>query len=272
MNSMLVQEFVKAIKMDLNVDLSDYAEGSLERRITQVFFKLNLKSINQMRQKLALGQIKGNDILNEITVNTTEFFRDPTIWADLKTVIVNHLAKQTEIKIWHAGCSTGEEVYSMAILLAELDLIERCKITASDLNDKVVKDAQKGSYHKRFLADMYNNYEKAFDSVDLTSYYELEGPNFIMNENLKRYITFKITNLITLEPFNKFDLILCRNVVIYFNKDLQNRCLSLFNQSLFSNGFLLIGSSESIDFLDDTDKFQTINYSSNIFQKKPPVI
>ncbi len=272
MNSILVQEFVQAIKMDLRVDLSNYAESSLERRITHVFFKFNLKSINQMRQKLALGQLKGNEILNEVTVNTTEFFRDPNVWTDLRAIIVNHLSKQAEIKIWHAGCSTGEEVYSMAILLTELDLIERCKIVASDLNDKVVKEAQRGLYHKRFLTDLFDNYEKAYDSVDLSSYYELEGYNFAINESLKRNITFKTTNLITVEAFNKFDLILCRNVLIYFNKDLQNRCLNLFNQSLFSNGFLIIGSSESIDFLDDINKFQAINYSSNLFQKKPPVV
>lgn len=269
MNSFLVQDFIQSVKTDLGFDLSNYASSSLERRITHVFFKFNLKSIPHMRQKLLSGELKKNDLLNEITVNTTEFFRDPLIWTDLRNVILEHLARQDRIKIWHAGCSSGEEVYSMAILLTELDLIDKCQIFATDLNDKVVKDAQLGRFNKRNLEDLYNNYEKAFGNVDLSSYYELDGFYFRVNEALKQNIHFRTANLINLEPFNKFDLILCRNVLIYFNKELQNQCLSLFNQSLFTKGFLIIGGSESIDFLDDVKAFKIINYSTNIFQKKP---
>ncbi len=265
----LTKDFIDAIKLDAGVDLSNYALSSLERRITHVFFKFNLKSIAHMRLKIQAKELSVIDVLNEITVNTTEFFRDPAVWNDLKSLFTNYLSHQNEIKIWHAGCSSGEEVYSMAILLTEMDLISRCKIIASDINEVVLNTAQRGVYHKRFLNDLYNNYEAAFNEVDLSSYYTLQNYNFILKPELSQNIQFKKMNLIGLEPFNKFDLILCRNVLIYFNKDLQNNCLKLFRETLFGNGFLMIGNSESIDFLDDMYAFNNINYHSNIFRKKP---
>ena len=199
-------------------------------------------------------------IVKEITVNTTELFRDPQVWQAVKYAILPKLKNNSVINIWHAGCSTGQEVYSMLILLNELNLLEKTKVYATDLNADVLENARQGLYKYRFNIGYLDNFDKVikenpynfeeYNDIPYESYFEIDKANDLikMNPRLREKPIFKKHDLVTEDNtlYVKFDIILCRNVIIYFNYDLQNRVFDLFHKNLYESGCLILGLHETI--------------------------
>ena len=254
-----IQVFVSALKSSSGYDFSEYSEKSLKRRLTKVMMD------NKMELIHLVAEIKKNTqfaekIVKEITVNTTELFRDPPIWQALRFKILPSLRDLKSINIWHAGCSTGQEVYSMMILLNELGLLEKTKIYGTDINTDVLDMARKGWYKYRFNIGYLDNYDKVikenpynyekYSDVPYTKYFDIDKTkDYIkMNQFLSEKPIYKKHDLVKDENifFNKFDIILCRNVIIYFNYNLQNRVFNLFQNSLYQGGYLLLGMHETI--------------------------
>jgi chemotaxis protein methyltransferase CheR len=275
--SLDLQQFIIALRNYSNYDFSEYSDKSLKRRLAKVLidYKLELSGlITQMRNNPQMVE----QVVKDITVNTTELFRDPLVWQHLRHVILPKLKHQQTINIWHAGCSTGQEVYSMLMILNELDLLDRTRLYASDLNTDVLQTAKKGQYKYRFnIAYLDNfdkvmkenpfNYEEFFD-IPYSKYFEIdkEKDYIKMHSFLTEKPVFKKLDLVKDNNlfFVKFDIIICRNVIIYFNYDLQNKIFELFHNNLYSNGYLWLGMHESI-LGPFASKFEKLGHT---YQKK----
>ena len=275
--SLDLQQFITAVRNYSSYDFSEYSDKSLKRRLAKVLVDYKLDTTG------LIGQMRNNNVLVEqvvkdITVNTTELFRDPHIWQHVKHVLLPKLKLQPTINIWHAGCSTGQEVYSMLIVLHEHNLLERTKLYASDLNNDVLQIAKKGVYKFRFNIAYLDNFDKAlkenplnyeeYSDVPYSKYFEIdkEKDAIKMHSFLCEKPTFKKHDLVK-EPnpfYLKFDLIICRNVIIYFNYDLQNKVFDLFYNNLYPNGFLWLGMHESI-MGPFASKFEKVGH---FYQKK----
>jgi len=253
------QLFIYALKNSSKYDFSQYSEKSLKRRLAKVL------SDNRLALPLLINRMKNDGnfvekIVNEITVNTTELFRDPQVWQAIRYAILPKLKNNSVINIWHAGCSTGQEVYSMLILLNELGLLERTKVYATDLNAEVLENARQGKYKYRFNIGYLDNFDKVikenpynfeeYNDVPYDNYFYIDKTNDLikMNNQLRDKPIFKKHDLVTEDNtlYVKFDIILCRNVIIYFNYDLQNRVFDLFHKNLYENGCLILGLHETI--------------------------
>lgn len=259
---LLFEDILKKYKTDLSL----YATASLERRLDR-FFTLNYTgSATQLRQKLLSEPEYYDFFIREITVNTTEMFRDPGCWKILREQILPSLQHLPTIRIWHAGCSSGEEVYSMAILLKETGLLHKTNIVASDLNRKVMEVAKNGIYALKSFDVNSENYVASGGPGNLSDYYTVYDNQVHMHKELIEHVRFTRHDLSTGEPFSKFDLILCRNVMIYFNKALQEKVFSLFHSSLFKNGYLLIGKKETMSYYTCSREFNSFNEQERIYR------
>lgn len=205
--------------------------------------------------------------IQEITVNVTEMFRDPQFYKKLNDKVLPVLASYPSIKIWHAGCSTGEEVYSLAILLHEMDLLKRVRIYATDINTLALEKARKGIIDVRLVKEYTRNYIKAGGKSDFSSYYTARYDNAIIHRHLRERVVFSQHNLVADSVFNEFQLICCRNVLIYFNSFLQNRVLQLFYNSLSPLGYLALGIKESLLFTGLQHKFEVADGTAKIFRR-----
>jgi chemotaxis protein methyltransferase CheR len=250
---------INTLKLISEYDFTDYSDKSFTRRVEKLLTD-NKLDINSLIQKLRKDPVFLEKAVRDITVNTTELFRDPKAWHTLRYRILPKLKDNNVINIWHAGCSTGQEVYSMMILLNELDLLEKTKIYATDLNTDVLEVAQKGIYKYRFNIGYLDSFDKVIKEnpynfeevrdVPYSKYFEIDKAQdtIKMNSFLKEKPVFRKHNLVTGGNifYTKFDLILCRNVLIYFNNALQNKVFELFHKSLFDGGYLILGIHESM--------------------------
>ena len=251
--------FVTALKNHSDYDLTDYSEKSLKRRLQKVFVDHKIDLLGLIT-RIKKDRIFLNEIINDITVNTTELFRDPQIWHTLRYRILPLFKNRKNINIWHAGCSSGQEVYSMLILLNELGLFDSAKVLATDINPEVLDQAAKGVFKYRFNIGYLDNFDKVirenpfnFDEyydVPYDKYFQINKTKDIiqMNQFLVDKPFFRRHDLVVdgNMMFAKFDIILCRNVIIYFNYDLQNRVFKLFYENLFNDGILILGMHETI--------------------------
>ena len=253
------QLFIYALKNFSKYDFSQYSEKSLKRRLAKVL------ADNRMTLNALINRMKNDNqfiekIVKEITVNTTELFRDPQVWQAIKFAVLPKLKDNSIINIWHAGCSTGQEVYSMLILLQELDIFDRAKVYATDLNTDVLEGARQGIYKYRFNLSYLDNFDKVikenpynfeeYNDIPYEKYFEIDktADTIKMNNILKEKPIFKKHDLVTEDNtlYVKFDIILCRNVIIYFNYELQNRVFDLFHRNLYDSGCLILGLHETI--------------------------
>lgn len=262
-----LKNLIAIIKERHNFDFSNYAMSSFKRRVDRVMQLYNFNTIEDLIQKLNKEKPFYEKFLKEITVNTTEMFRDPSLWRKLKNEIMPILSGNQNIRIWHAACSSGEEVYSMAILLKELNLLERAIIYATDINEDVLETAKSGLYNSRNMEINQSNFERFGSNNKLSDYYEVVDDKVKFDTNLIKNVKFTIHDLVNGTSFHKFDLILCRNVMIYFNLTLQDRAVSLFHESLFNNSFLAVGSKETIAWCKTADKFSTYCADEKIYRK-----
>lgn len=251
--------FSNTIKSSSNYDFSEYSDKSLKRRLAKILMDQKLEFSTFLMQ-LKSNPVYLEKVVKDITVNTTELFRDPAIWQLLRYNILPKLKNQQSINIWHAGCSTGQEVYSMLILLHEERLFDKAKVYATDINSDVLQVAKKGVYKYRFNINYLDNFDKAirenpynydaFGDTPYEKYFTIDKAKDLIKMNpfllekpiFKKQDLVKDSNLF----YVKFDLILCRNVIIYFNYELQNKVFELFHNNLYPSGYLLLGMHESI--------------------------
>lgn len=263
-----LQKLAQFVKDRYNYDFQDYAMSSFRRRISRILELYKLKSIDALIQLLERQEHFAEEFVSEITVNVTEMFRDPTFWKSLRDdILPNLFLGKDQITIWHAGCSSGEEVYSMAILLQELGLLDRAKLVATDMDRAIIKRAKRGIYPLKNMEVSQKNYERLEGKHSIQNYYEEKNGEALMDERLARNISFRRHDLVLGEPFSKFDLVLCRNVMIYFNQHLQNRVLHKLHESLHRYGYLIIGSKESLIWCDIAYKFIVVNNEEKMYKK-----
>lgn len=239
-------------------DFHDYSKASLKRRIDRLFTLDKFPSFAEFRYRIRTDEAYLKRFVEEITVNVTEMFRDPSFYETLRKEVLPVLATYPLIRIWHAGCSTGEEVYSMAILLQEANLLHKSLLYATDLNPDVLEKAKKGIFPLSQLKLYSENYIEAGGRKEFSSYYTSRYDRAKFDSALSEKMIFATHNLVSDRSFNEFQLILCRNVMIYFDKDLQDRVLKLFDQSLESLGFLALGSKETLRFSEIASKYKQL--------------
>lgn len=262
-----IKRFTNAILTKYGYDFTDYALSSFKRRVILVLKRYGMASMDVLINRVVNDIPFFDQVLRDITVNTTEMFRDPTFFRALRTQVVPILASRPEFNIWHAACSTGEEVFSLAILLKEEGLLSRANIYATDINHQVLKKAAQGRFALRNVPLFTQNYEQSGPKAALTDYYKTEGNEMVFDPTLIKDIKFKHHDLAVDDHFYKFDLILCRNVMIYFNQQLQNRVFEMLHQSLFVGGYLTLGAKESMVWCRIADKFETVNDLERIYRK-----
>lgn len=262
-----IDRIIDALYDSSGIDFSNYAFSSFKRRIMR-FLEINkIRDLNRFIERIIADKSYSDSLIKEITVNVTEMFRDPSFWIALRDSILPKISSSSDIKIWHAACSTGEEVYSMAILLKESDLLQRSKIVATDLNSSVLKVAQEGAYSLRSQEINCKNYDQFAGNGKLTDYYTIIGNTAQFDKRLIDNVDFRCHNLAQDGPIPFFDLILCRNVLIYFNFDLQEKVIQTFSKSMSTGSFIGIGSKESIRWCNTCGSFEVVSYEEKIYRK-----
>jgi chemotaxis protein methyltransferase CheR len=259
-------ELIDLVKKIHGFDFSDYTKASFKRRLDRIMM---LKKYNfyDLKHILVNNPDFFQEFLEEITVNVTEMFRDPAFYKALNNQVMPYLSTYQHIKIWCAGCSSGEEVYSLAILLNEEKLSKKSFIYGTDINTEVLKEARKGIYSLRKIKSYAENYLFTGLPGSITDHFTIMYDAAAIHSELKQNTLFSVHNLISDTIFNEFQMISCRNVFIYFETELQERILEIFYKSLCPLGYLCLGNKETIrsDFF--RKKFKVINQKENIYQK-----
>ena len=252
-------QIIQTIRSVSAYDFSDYSEKSLKRRFSKILLDYRTTTNDLLRQLKAQPKFV-EEVIKKVTVNSTELFRDPPIWYSLRSEVLQKLAQKPVIRIWHAGCSTGQEVYSMIILLNEMKLLNKAELYATDLNTDAIDIAKKGIYKYKFNINYLDNFDKVIRNdannpliirdIPYSKYFEIDqlGDRIVINKSLLEKPVYAKHDLVKEgNIFNiNFDLIMCRNVIIYFNYNLQNKIFQLFHSSLSNDGFLMLGIHESI--------------------------
>ena len=260
--------FLDAIYQRHGYDFKHYAQASVRRRVRQILAKSGCASIGEMIPRLLCDEDFGRMVIFEFSITVTEMFRDPDFYCSVRKNVLPYLRTFPFTKVWHAGCATGEEVYSLAILLQEEGLYDRATIFATDFNDAVLEKAKEGIYALKDIRQYTSNYLKSCGTRSFADYYHAQYESAIMDQSLKRNITFASHNLVTDGVFGEMHLIFCRNVLIYFDKTLQNRVLHLFADSLGLGGFLCLGTKETLQFSDVADRFKVVDEQEKVYQKR----
>jgi chemotaxis protein methyltransferase CheR len=262
-----LKRITELIHSKYGYDFRNYAMSSFKRRILRILELKNL-SVESLIKKLNESPAFINEFLDELTVNVTEMFRDPSFWRVMRDEIIpGILLNHKTFNIWHAGCSSGEEVLSMAILLKEMGIHNDVSLFATDLDVNILEKAKSATYPAKNMELNEKNYIRFEGKWSLRDYYKEETGRVFFDKNLYNNVTFRKHDLVVGEIFNKFDLILCRNVMIYFNQTLQNEVLKKFHESLFKYGYLCIGSKESLIWCDVANRFLVANNEEKVYKK-----
>ena len=240
-------------------DFSGYSRASLRRRILRLYSMDNFTNFASFRYQLRSDTNYFSRFLEQVTVNVTEMFRDPEFFQLLRSQVLPVLGTYPFIRVWIAGCSTGEEAYSMAIILKELNLLHKSLVYATDINEVVLSKASKAYFPLQKMQVYTENYLKAGGQKDFSDYYTANYTLAKFNNELKQKIIFSTHNLVSENSFNQFQLILCRNVLIYFERRLQIKVLELFNNSLENLGYIGLGSKESLEYSSVYNKYERLN-------------
>lgn len=262
-----IKLLLDAIYEKYSYDFRGYAMTSMKRRLETARARFDLKSLSSLQELVLYDEKFFSELLQYLTVPTTEMFRDPTYFLALREEVFPILKTYPSIKIWVAGCSTGEEVYSLAILLREEELLDRSLIYATDINPLSLKKAEQGILKDDRYDEYEDNYRKSGGKHRLSDYMTSKYDSLLMDRSLKKNIVFADHSLATDQVFSEVQLVSCRNVLIYFERDLQNRALGLFYESLSRKGFLGLGMKESIRFSAYGKHFHDFSKSEKIFQR-----
>lgn len=265
-----VRLLVEAIYLRWGHDFRDYSVASLHRRVNHAREQLGLPTITALQDRMLHDADVFTQLLQFLTVPVSEMFRDPPYFLALRRQVAPVLRTYASIKVWVAGCSTGEEVYSLAILLQEEGLLERAMIYATDINHASLERARKGIYPLESMQQFTQNYQRAGGTESFARYYTAGYGGAMFDRGLRERITFADHSLATDSVFSETHLVSCRNVLIYFNRKLQDRALGLFHDSLAHRGFLGLGSKETLDFSAWAHRFEPVAKRERIFRKRPP--
>lgn len=256
------------LKENFGYDFRDYAMSSFKRRIRRIIELYKFKSVDALIDKLNKTPSFFDEFVSEITVNVTEMFRDPDFWQVLRDhIIPNILLNHNKINIWHAGCSSGEEVFSSLIMLQEMGVLNKAKIVATDIDTAIIDRAKRGMINVKNMELNGKNYERYQGKSNLNDYFKQDGNMVSFDRSLLENVRFRKHDLVLGDVFSKFDLVLCRNVMIYFNQALQNAVLYKLHESLFKYGYLAIGSKESLIWCDIANKFIVVNNEEKVYKK-----
>lgn len=258
---------IEAIYLKYSYDFRDYSGSSLKRRVTHAMRQFDCKTVSALQERIIHDPGAFHELLQFLTIPVSEMFRDPSYFLSLRQEVVPVLRTYPSLKVWIAGCSTGEEVYSMAILLHEEGLLERTLIYATDINPQSLEKARKGIYALDNMRKYSENYQQSGGRGSLSDYYTAAYDGALFDKALRDNVTFADHSLATDSVFSETQLISCRNVLIYFNKQLQDRALGLFHDSLCRRGFLGLGSKESLDFSAYAGSFEALNRQQRVFRK-----
>jgi chemotaxis protein methyltransferase CheR len=255
---------IEATKRCWQYNLSGYTRASLSRRVDKTCQQLGLTTKQALIPALLEDRTVFELLLSNLSVTVTEMFRDPQVYKSLRDEVLPRLSTYPFIRVWHAGCATGEEMYSLAILFDEAGLLERTTFVGTDINKKSLKTAQEGIYPLDSLKKYASLYRQAQCQGSFADYFHASYGQARMAEKLRNRMQFEVHDLNGDDVFGEFQLIMCRNVLIYFAKPLQKRALDIFNRSLVSNGFLCLGLRE---YLVEQQGWKDINKPLNIYQK-----
>jgi chemotaxis protein methyltransferase CheR len=262
-----VRLLLDAVQRRYGFDFRDYAYSSMRRRIWNTVQEESLGSLAELQGRLLHDPDCMERFLRNVTVNVTTMFRDPSFYAALRTRVLALLRTAPFIRIWHVGCATGEEVYSMAILLDEEGLYPRCRIYATDMNEHVLAKAKAGIFPPAAVQEYTSNYLKAGGRGCFSEYYTAMYGHVAFHRSLTKNVVFSQHNLVTDGSFNDFHVILCRNVMIYFNSALSARVHRLLYDSLAPLGFLGLGSKESIRFTPHEACYEEFDSEARIYRR-----
>jgi chemotaxis protein methyltransferase CheR len=261
-----LEKLIAKIHETSGFDFSGYSRPSLLRRTESYLFKHQM-DMPDLLVHLEQGGRAAYDLIQDLTVNYTEMFRDPAFYIALKSDVFGYLESYAELRIWIAGCASGEEAFSMAIFLHEAKLLERSVIYATDLNQKVLSSAREGVYSRIAMRGFSERYMAAGGYTSLSDYYHVSYAKAVMHGELRRKIVFSIHDLTGDGVFNEFQLICCRNVMIYFTLELKRKVLKSLYDSLCMFGFLCLGTRETLRYSGLEDCFRVVNLNLNIYQK-----
>jgi chemotaxis protein methyltransferase CheR len=262
-----VQVLLEAIYQHYGFDFRGYAPGSLKRRLWRRAYAERVETMSALQDRVLHDPAVMERLLLDLSINVTSMFRDPTFFQALREKVVPLLRTYPFIRIWNAGCSTGEETFSLAILLREEGLYERARIYATDINDSVLAQARAGVFPLEKMRDYTENYIRAGGKESFSTYYTADGGSARFKSDLLDQVVFAQHNLVSDAPFNEFNLIVCRNVMIYFGKKLQDRVHELFYESLDPFGVLALGHKESIKFSTYGDRYEPLDAPEKLYRK-----
>jgi chemotaxis protein methyltransferase CheR len=262
-----IELLLEGVFRQYGFDFRSYAYASIRRRLWKRVEAENLTNVSELAARVLHDQDAMERLLLDLSVNVTAMFRDPLFYLEFRTKIVPLLRTYPFIRIWHAGCSTGEEVFSMAILLEEAGLYDRARLYATDINEMVLRQARRAIFPLERMQEYTENYIRAGGTRSFSEYYTAMYDGALFDQRLLRNVVFAQHNLVTDRSFADFTVIFCRNVLIYFDKDLQNRVHSLFYESLVRLGVLCLGSKESLKFSKYEPCYERLDASEKIYRK-----
>jgi len=262
-----IELLLEGIFRHYGFDFRAYAFSSVRRRLHRRVELEGLSSISALQARVLHDPPAMERLLLDLTVHATAMFRDPSFFLAFRAKVVPLLRTYPFIRIWHAGCSTGEEVYSMAILLREEGLYDRSRVYATDLNEVVLQRAKEGIYPLAKMQEYTTNYLRAGGQRSFSEYYTAKYDGALFAPALTENVVFSQHNLVTDRSFSEFNVILCRNVMIYFDKDLRNRVLGLFHESLVTFGVLALGRKETLKFSDHEGRYELLDGAERLYRK-----
>ncbi|MBF0468380.1 MAG: protein-glutamate O-methyltransferase CheR [Desulfamplus sp.] len=267
-----IRLILETVKLVHGYDFTNYAYASMKRRLEKNLDESGLEKLSEMIPLIIHDKDFFRRFLHNISVNFTEMFRDPHFFLSIRQMIIPYLKTYPFVKIWAAGISTGEEIYSLAILFREEGIYDNCIIYATDFNDNVLEIARDGIYPAADMKLNTANYQRSGGKESFAGYYHAGYDSVIFDSSLKKNIVFANHNLVTDGVFGEMNMVICRNVLIYFNKKLQDHVLELFSQSLRRNGFLCLGAKESLEFSTSAPLYSVVDKAARIFKKKRDVL
>ena len=263
-----ITAFLESVYQKYGYDFRNYSRSHLLRRIHFRMLKEGLRSVAELHEKILNAPNAFLMLLQDFSINVTEMFRDPQFFLAFRQKVVPILSTYPFIKVWNAGCATGEEAFSLAIVLKEMNLLDRTQIYATDFNKKVLETAKQGIFSKEYIDGFKKNYKEAGGNFELSDYYTSKYGSVKFDNSLLKRIVFADHNLATDHVFAEVHLIFCRNVLIYFNPGLQEKVIELFHNSLINGGILCLGTKETLRFSGKKSGFVPIDRQNRIFKKK----
>jgi chemotaxis protein methyltransferase CheR len=262
-----IEALLGALERRYGYDFRNYARASLRRRIRSTLEAEKLATVSSLQQLLLRDPTSMQRFIYRLSVHVTSMFRDAEFFRVFRSEVVPWLRTYPYLRIWHAGCATGEEVYSMAILLEEEGLYDRCRIYATDISDLLLQRAKRGIYTLDAIRRYTAAYHRAGGRRDFSSYYTADSENAVLHEKLRKNVVFSLHNLVSDGSFNEFNVVLCRNVLIYFDDPLRDRVLGLLDQSVVRGGFMAIGRKESLRFTPLQSRYSELRGEVRVYRR-----